>query len=162
MEKIESFKVDHKRLLRGIYLSRLDYDNKTGEVMATTFDIRMKLPNREPVLNTAECHAIEHLGASFLRNHEKYKNETIYFGPMGCRTGYYLLLKGKLEPKDIVKMVTDLFEFILKYEGTVPGADEFSCGNYLDHNLTIAKYESKKFLDEVLYVIKEENMVYPA
>ena len=102
MQKIESFTVNHEKLLRGIYVSRKDYDNKTGAVIATTFDIRMKLPNREPVLNTAECHTIEHTGATFLRNSEKYKNETVYFGPMGCRTGYYLIFKGDLTSKDMV------------------------------------------------------------
>lgn len=161
MEKIESFKVDHKRLLRGIYLSRLDYDNKTGEVMATTFDIRMKLPNREPVLNTAECHAIEHLGATFLRNHEKYKNETIYFGPMGCRTGFYVIFKGDLKSEDVKDIITEMFEFMATFEGDIPGADPYSCGNYLDQNLPNARYESKKYLEEVLYNLKEENMVYP-
>ena len=161
MKKIESFTVNHEKLLRGIYVSRKDYDNKTGAVIATTFDIRMKLPNREPVLNTAECHTIEHIGATFLRNSEKYKTDTVYFGPMGCRTGYYLVFKGDLTSKDIVPAVTELFEFILKYEGQVPGADSFSCGNYLDHNLTIAKFESKKFLEEVLSKITDENLNYP-
>ena len=161
MKKIESFTVNHEKLLRGIYVSRKDYDNKTGSVIATTFDVRMKLPNREPVLNTAECHTIEHIGATFLRNSEKYKNDTIYFGPMGCRTGYYIVFKGDLTSKDMVPVVTELFEFILKFEGKVPGADSFSCGNYLDHNLTIAKYESKKFLEEVLYKITEDNLNYP-
>ena len=161
MQKIESFTVNHEKLLRGIYVSRKDYDNKTGAVMATTFDVRMKLPNREPVLNTAECHAIEHLGATFLRNSEKYKNQTVYFGPMGCRTGYYLVFKGDLTSKDMVPVMIELFEFILKFEGQVPGADSFSCGNYLDQNLPMAKYEANKFYNEVLLNIKEENLIYP-
>ena len=161
MEKIESFKVNHKLLKRGIYVSRKDYDYEIGKVIATTFDIRMKEPNREPVINIAELHTIEHLGATFLRNHEKYKKETIYFGPMGCRTGFYVIFKGDLESKDVVEIITKMFEFMADFEGEVPGADEYSCGNYLDQNLNMAKYESKKFLKEVLYNLKEENLNYP-
>ncbi|MCI9063334.1 MAG: S-ribosylhomocysteine lyase [Clostridia bacterium] len=161
MEKIESFKVNHKLLKRGIYVSRKDYDEDNNSVIATTFDIRMKEPNREPVLNIAEVHTIEHLGATFLRNHEVYKKQTIYFGPMGCRTGFYLILKGDLESKDIIDIVKEMFDFMSKYEGDVPGADEFSCGNYLDQNLPMAKYESNKFLEETLNNITEENLIYP-
>lgn len=161
MEKIESFKVNHVLLKRGIYVSRKDYDNETGKVMATTFDIRMKEPNREPVINIAELHTIEHLGATFLRNHEKYKNETIYFGPMGCRTGFYVIFKGDLKSEDVKDIITEMFEFIATFEGDIPGADPYSCGNYLDQNLPNARYESKKYLEEVLYNLKEENMVYP-
>ncbi len=161
MEKIESFKVNHVLLKRGIYVSRKDYDNETGKVMATTFDIRMKEPNREPVINIAELHTIEHLGATFLRNHEKYKNETIYFGPMGCRTGFYVIFKGDLKSEDVKDIITEMFEFMATFEGDIPGADPYSCGNYLDQNLPNARYESKKYLEEVLYNLKEENMVYP-
>lgn len=161
MNKIESFKVNHELLKRGIYVSRKDYNNQTGEVIATTFDIRMKEPNREPVMNTAEIHTIEHIGATFLRNNIEYKNETIYFGPMGCRTGFYLILKGDLDSKDIVEIIKEMFEFISKFEGDIPGADAQSCGNYLDQNLEIAKYEATKFLNEILENIKEENLVYP-
>lgn len=161
IEKIESFKVNHVLLKRGIYVSRKDYDNETGKVMATTFDIRMKEPNREPVINIAELHTIEHLGATFLRNHEKYKNETIYFGPMGCRTGFYVIFKGDLKSEDVKDIITEMFEFMSKYEGEIPGADPYSCGNYLDQNLPNARYESKKYLEEVLYNLKEENMIYP-
>ncbi len=161
MEKIESFKVNHKLLKRGIYVSRKDYDNETGKVIATTFDIRMKEPNREPVINIAELHTIEHLGATFLRNHDVYKKETIYFGPMGCRTGFYVIFKGDLKSKDIVDIITKMYEFMADFEGDVPGADEFSCGNYLDQNLNMAKYESKKFLKEVLYNLTEDNLNYP-
>ena len=130
MEKIESFQVNHELLKRGIYVSRKDYDNNTNEVIATTFDIRLKEPNREPVMNIAEVHTIEHLGATFLRNHETYKKETIYFGPMGCRTGFYVIFKGDLNSKDIVDIVTEMFKFIAEYEGEVPGADSKSCGEY--------------------------------
>ena len=161
MEKIESFKVNHVLLKRGIYVSRKDYDNETGKVMATTFDIRMKEPNREPVINIAELHTIEHLGATFLRNHEKYKDETIYFGPMGCRTGFYVIFKGDLKSEDVKDIITEMFEFMATFEGEIPGADPYSCGNYLDQNLPNARYESKKYLEEVLYNLKEENMVYP-
>ena len=161
MEKIESFKVNHELLKRGIYVSRKDYDNKTNEVIATTFDIRMKEPNREPVINMAELHTIEHLGATFLRNHPIYKNETIYFGPMGCRTGFYVILKGNLESKDIVSLMKEMFLFISQYEGEIPGADPISCGNYLDQNLNMAKYEARRFYDKILNNIKEENLIYP-
>lgn len=160
MEKIESFKVNHKLLKRGIYVSRKDYD-KDGNVIATTFDIRMKEPNREPVINIAELHTIEHLGATFLRNHEKYKKETIYFGPMGCRTGFYVIFKGDLESKDIISIIKEMYQFMAEFEGDIPGADEFSCGNYLDQNLAMAKYEAKKFLTEILENIQEENLIYP-
>lgn len=160
MEKIESFKVNHEILKRGIYVSRKDY-NTSNEVIATTFDIRIKEPNREPVINISELHTIEHLGATFLRNHPVYKNETIYFGPMGCRTGFYVILKGDLESKDIIDIMKEMFTFIAEYEGEIPGADAKSCGNYLDQNLPMAKYEAKKFYKEVLENIEQENMVYP-
>ena len=160
MEKIESFKVNHELLKRGIYVSRKDYDNTTNKVIATTFDIRLKEPNREPVINIAEMHTIEHLGATFLRNHEKYKNETIYWGPMGCRTGFYAIFKGNLESTDIVEITKEMFKFIAEYEGEVPGADPRSCGNYLDQNLPMAKYEANKFYNEILLNITKENLVY--
>ena len=160
MEKIESFKVNHELLKRGLYISRKDYDDN-GNVIATTFDIRVKEPNREPVMNTAELHTIEHLGATFLRNHQVYKKETIYFGPMGCRTGFYVIFKGDLKSTDIVDVMKEMFKFISEYEGEVPGADPMSCGNYLDQNLPIARYEANKFYNEVLLNLKEENLVYP-
>lgn len=161
MNKIESFQVNHELLKRGIYVSRKDYDNKTNNVIATTFDIRMKEPNREPVMNIAEIHTIEHLGATFLQNHPKYKNETIYFGPMECRTGFYVIFKGNLFSNDIVDVIKEMFIFISDFEGDIPGADSKSCGNYLDQNLPIAKYEAKKFLSEILENIEEENLIYP-
>ena len=161
MKKIESFKVNHNLLKRGIYVSRKDYDNNTKKIIATTFDIRMKEPNREPVLNIAELHTIEHLGATFLRNHPAYKKETIYFGPMGCRTGFYVIFKEDLTSRDIINIIKELFEFISNYEGDIPGADSFSCGNYLDQNLPMAKYEAKKYYNEILSNIQEENLIYP-
>ena len=161
MEKIESFKVDHELLKRGLYVSRKDYDNDSNKVIATTFDIRMKEPNREPVINVAEMHTIEHLGATFLRNHSVYKNQTIYFGPMGCRTGFYVIFKGDLDSKDIISAMKEMFLFIAGYEGDIPGADAKSCGNYLNQNLSMAKYEARKFYNEILIDIKEENLIYP-
>jgi S-ribosylhomocysteine lyase len=158
MEKIASFTVNHLNLLPGIYVSRKDF---VGDEVITTFDIRMTAPNKEPVLNTAELHTIEHLAATFLRNHKDFADKTIYWGPMGCRTGNYLLLKGDYESKDIVGLVTEIFEFIRDFEGAVPGAAARDCGNYLDMNLNMAKYEAKRYLDRCLYVIKEENLVYP-
>ena len=161
MEKIVSFKVNHELLKRGLYVSRKDYNSNKTEVIATTFDIRMKEPNKEPVLNTAEMHTIEHLGATFLRNHEKYKNETIYFGPMGCRTGFYVIFKGDLKSIDIIDIMKEMFSFIAKYEGDIPGADPKSCGNYLDQNLPMAKYEANNFLNEILLNLQDENLYYP-
>ena len=158
MEKIASFTVNHLNLLPGIYVSRKDY---LEDDVITTFDIRMTAPNKEPVMNTAELHTIEHLAATYLRNHKEYGSKTIYWGPRGCRTGNYLLLKGDYESKDIVPLITELFEFIRDFEGAVPGAAARDCGNYLDMNLGMAKYEAKRYLERCLYVIKEENLVYP-
>lgn len=158
MEKIKSFTVDHIRLVPGLYVSRIDYVNQNP---VTTFDIRMTSPNDEPVMNTAEVHTIEHLGATFLRNHETWADKTIYFGPMGCRTGFYLLLAGDLTSREIVPLVTGMYEFARDFEGEVPGASAKDCGNYLDMNLGMAKYLAKKYLDEVLYGIGEDRLVYP-
>lgn len=158
MDRIASFQVDHIKLNRGIYVSRIDEIN--GSYL-TTFDIRLKLSNREPVINIAELHTMEHLGATFLRNHKTWKDEVIYFGPMGCRTGCYLILKGKLESYEIVDLIKETFKFISEYKGEIPGATEIECGNYLDQNLPMARYEAKKFLEETLNNIKEENLVYP-
>ncbi|HBD64913.1 MAG TPA: S-ribosylhomocysteine lyase [Clostridiales bacterium] len=158
MKKIESFQVNHLLLKRGIYVSRKDI---VGENTVTTFDIRMKEPNNEPVINTAELHAIEHLGATFLRNHKQYDTLTVYFGPMGCRTGLYVIFKGDLKSDDVVGIIKEMFEFIMNYEGEIPGADPRSCGNYLDMNLPMAKYEAAKFYKEILCNLKEENLNYP-
>lgn len=158
MEKITSFTIDHLKLVPGVYVSRIDYVE--GHPI-TTFDLRMTSPNDEPVMNTAEMHAIEHLAATFLRNHTEYGSKTIYFGPMGCRTGFYLLLAGEYESKDIVPLMKELFGFIAEYEGDVPGASAKDCGNYLDINLPMAKYLAKKYLNEVLENITEDRLVYP-
>ena len=158
MEKIKSFTVDHLRLVPGVYVSRVDYVNAYP---VTTFDLRMTSPNDEPVMNTAEVHTIEHLGATFLRNHETYADKTIYFGPMGCRTGFYLILSGEYTSADIVQLMQEMFGFIADFEGDVPGAAAKDCGNYLDMNLPMARYLARKYLDEVLTDIKKEQLVYP-
>ena len=158
MDKITSFTINHLKLLPGIYVSRKD---TVGGHTVTTFDLRMTRPNYEPVINTAEIHTIEHLGATFLRNHGDYGSRVLYFGPMGCRTGFYLLLSGDYESKDIVPLMTELFEFIRDFEGEVPGAAARDCGNYLDMNLGMAKYIAGKYLDQVLYGIDEKHLVYP-
>lgn len=158
MKKIASFTVNHLDLLPGIYVSRKDY---VGNEVLTTFDLRMTAPNKEPVMNTAEVHAIEHLGATYLRNEEAYKDRIIYFGPMGCRTGFYLIMSGDLESKDVLPLVTDTFEFIRDFSGEVPGSSPRDCGNYLDMNLPMANYLAKRYLDQTLYQITEENLTYP-
>ena len=158
MEKIASFTVNHLTLLPGIYVSRKDY---VGQETITTFDIRMTRPNFEPVMNTAEIHTIEHLSATYLRNDEQYKEKVVYFGPMGCRTGFYLLLAGNYESKDIVELLTRMFVFIRDFEGEVPGACAKDCGNYLDMNLPMAKWLADKYVKEVLDGISEERLVYP-
>jgi len=157
MKKIASFTVNHLVLYPGVYVSRKD---RVGEDCITTFDIRMTRPNFEPVMNTAEIHTLEHLGATFLRNHAEYGNKIIYFGPMGCRTGFYLLLLGDYESKDIIGLLKVLFEFCKDYEGEVPGASARDCGNFRDMNLPMAKFLAKKYLDEVLNDIKEDRLVY--
>lgn len=157
MEKIASFTVNHLDLEPGIYVSRKD---KVGQETITTFDLRMTAPNKEPVMNTAEVHTMEHLGATFLRNDPEYKDKTIYFGPMGCRTGFYVVLAGDLSSKDIVSLITRMYEFIRDFEGEVPGASPRDCGNYLDMNLGMAKFLAKKYLDNTLYGIDEKHLVY--
>ena len=158
LKKIASFTIDHIKLQPGIYVSRKDH---IGADTITTFDLRMTSPNEEPVMNTAELHTIEHLAATFLRNHKEFGPKMIYWGPMGCRTGNYLLLNGDYESKDIVPLMVETFEFIRDFQGEVPGASPKDCGNYLDMNLGMAKYLAKKFLNEVLYDIKPDRLIYP-
>lgn len=158
MEKIASFTVNHLKLKPGVYVSRKD---KFGDVVLTTFDIRMTSPNDEPVMNTAEVHTIEHLGATFLRNHKTYGSKTVYFGPMGCRTGFYLILQGNYESKDIVDLLKEMYQFIADFKGDVPGAAARDCGNYLDMNLPMANYWGKKYLNEVLNNIGKDRLIYP-
>lgn len=157
MEKIASFTIDHIKLQPGLYVSRTD---KFGGTAITTFDIRITSPNEEPVMNTAEIHAIEHLGATFLRNHPVYGTKTVYFGPMGCRTGFYMLLEGAMTSRDILPLVTELFEFIRNYTGEIPGASARDCGNYLDMNLSMAQWHAIRYLDQVLYPAKDCRLEY--
>ena len=158
MEKIPSFTIDHLRLLRGIYGSRKD---EVGGETVTTFDIRMKEPGREPVLGQGAIHTIEHLAATFLRNHPAWAEKIVYWGPMGCLTGNYLLMKGDLSSSDILPLMIETFSFIASYEGEIPGASARDCGNYLLHDLPMARYESDKYLREVLLMAGEENLNYP-
>lgn len=158
MEKIASFTIDHLKLLPGIYVSRKD---NVGESVVTTFDIRVTRPNFEPVMNTAEIHTIEHLAATFLRNHKEYGSKTVYFGPMGCRTGFYLLLAGDYKSTDIVELIKEMFVFIRDYKDEVPGASAKDCGNYLDMNLPMANFIADKFIKDVLENIDETRLVYP-
>lgn len=157
MKRIESFSVDHERLLKGVYVSRIDH---FGETTLTTFDIRMKKPNVDTVLGTGAAHTIEHLGATFLRNHQKYSSHTVYFGPMGCRTGFYLILEGSYTSKDILPLLKEMFSFIKEFEDSVPGATPIECGNYTDMDLKAAKSEAALFYN-LLNKISEENLNYP-
>ncbi len=160
MNKVASFNVDHTRLQRGVYVSRKDYLD-SGEVI-TTFDIRMKLPNREPAVSQGALHSIEHLAATFLRSHDEWGDKILYWGPMGCCTGNYLLVKGDHESSDILALMRDTFEYIANYEGEIPGANAHDCGNYMLNNLPMAKWEARKFLVEVLNNISDENINYPS
>lgn len=158
MKKIASFTVNHLTLLPGVYVSRKDH---IGAETVTTFDIRMTRPNYEPVMNTAEVHTIEHLGATFLRNHKEFSDRVVYFGPMGCRTGFYLLLAGDHESKDIIGLLKEMFVFMRDFKGEVPGAAARDCGNYLDMNLPMANYLAKKYYEEVLCNMTEDRLNYP-
>ena len=158
MEKIPSFTIDHNRLLRGIYVSRKD---QVGGETVTTFDIRMKEPNREPVLHPGALHTIEHLAATYLRNDEQWKDRIIYWGPMGCLTGNYLLMRGDLRSEDIVDLMRRTFMFVADFDGDIPGAAPKDCGNWLLHDLPMARWEARKFVNEVLNVVKPENLNYP-
>ena len=157
MEKITSFTIDHIKLQPGLYVSRKD---KVGSETVTTFDLRLTKPNDEPVLNTAEVHTIEHLAATFLRNEPTWKEKVLYFGPMGCRTGFYLLLAGDYRSADVVNLVHDCFCFVRDYRGEVPGASAKDCGNYLDMNLPMANYWGRKYA-ALLETIDETRLVYP-
>ena len=157
MEKITSFTIDHLELKPGLYVSRKD---KVGSETVTTFDLRLTSPNDEPVMNTAEVHTIEHLAATYLRNEPKWKDKVLYFGPMGCRTGFYVLLAGDYDARDAVGLVRDCFRFIRDFEGDVPGASAKDCGNYLDMNLPMAKYWGAKYA-ALLDNIDDSRLVYP-
>jgi S-ribosylhomocysteine lyase len=155
---VTSFGINHDLLLRGIYVSRVD-EIENGFV--TTFDIRMKEPNREPVMDTSVMHTLEHLIAVYFRSNAQWADKTVYIGPMGCRTGMYFIFKGNLTPRDVLSAVTDSFEHVNNFEGEIPAAKPEMCGNYLDHNLKITQWESRKFVNEVLKNMKPENMEYP-
>ena len=158
MEKITSFTINHLVLEPGIYVSRVD---NYGGSSITTFDLRMTAPNKEPVMNNAEMHTIEHLGATFLRNDPEWSDKVVYFGPMGCRTGFYMLLAGDLISRDVVDLVTRMYEFIRDFQDDIPGASARDCGNYLDQNLPMANWLAKRYLDNTLYNITENHLVYP-
>ena len=158
MEKIPSFTIDHCRLQRGIYVSRQD---QVGGETVTTFDIRMKLPNREPALGQGAIHTIEHLAATYLRNHPQWRDRIVYWGPMGCLTGNYLLMKGNLTSRDILPLMIETFEFVANYEGVVPGTEPRDSGNNLLHDLPMARWESRKYVEETLKKATEENLTYP-
>lgn len=159
MKKIPSFTIDHTRLNRGIYVSRKDF---VADEVITTFDVRMKLPNREPALHQGAIHTIEHLAATFLRNHPVWKDRIVYWGPMGCLTGNYLIVKGNLTSRDILPLMQETFQFIANYEGEIPGATERDCGNYILQDLAMARYEAKKYLEETLNCATDDNLIYPA
>ena len=155
MEKIASFTIDHIKLQPGVYVSRKD---AVGDSTVTTFDLRMTSPNDEPVMNTAEVHTIEHLGATFLRNDAEYASKTVYFGPMGCRTGCYLVMFGNLDSEDVLDLVLEMCDFIIGFEGEIPGAAPEQCGNYQEQNLDMAKYYIKKYKDAL---VNDRHLVYP-
>lgn len=158
MDKIPSFTIDHNRLLRGIYVSRKDI---VGGEVVTTFDIRMKEPNREPALHPGALHTIEHLAATYLRNDPEWKDRIVYWGPMGCLTGNYLLMKGDLKSEDIVELMKRTFNFVANFEGEIPGAAPKDCGNWLLHDLPMARWEARKYVDEVLENAQPANLNYP-
>ena len=157
VEKIASFTVDHIKLLPGLYVSRKD---KVGAETVTTFDLRLTKPNEEPVMNTAEVHTIEHLAATYLRNDPQWKDKVLYFGPMGCRTGFYLLLAGDYTSRDVLPLVLDCFRFIRDYRGEVPGASPKDCGNYLDMNLNMANFWGRRYA-ALLENITPDRLIYP-
>ena len=157
MNKIASFTVNHLTLIPGLYVSRID---KVNDSFVTTFDIRITKPNTEPVMDNPGIHAIEHLGATFLRNHEKWKEQVVYFGPMGCRTGFYMIVAGKYNSLDVYDLVKEMFNFIIEYVGDIPGASAVECGNYLDLNLSMAKFYARKYKKEVLDEFTETKYIY--
>lgn len=157
MEKIASFQVDHLRLQRGVFVSRQD---RFGSTVLTTFDLRLKEPNREPVMDISALHTLEHLGATFLRSHSQWSEKTVYFGPMGCRTGCYVIFEGALSSQDVLSVIRELFEWIAAFSGPIPGAAPSECGNWRDHNLEMAQWEARRYL-EVLRKPLDENLRYP-
>ena len=161
MDRIASFSVNHLLLEPGVYVSRVDRDPASGAAV-TTFDLRLTSPNDEPVMNTAECHTIEHLGATFLRNHAVWSPRVVYFGPMGCRTGFYLVVFGEVTSEEIVPLVRELFEFVRDFEGEIPGATAIECGNYLDQNLPMARWLANRYLTRDLAHMDDAHLHYRA
>ena len=161
MDKIASFTVNHLTLEPGVYVSRKDRLGRDGSVVVTTFDLRMTAPNREPVMGTAEVHAIEHLGATLLRNDPQWRDRVVYFGPMGCRTGFYLILEGNLEPRDVIDLVTRTYQGIVDWQGEIPGAQPRDCGNWHDSDLTLARWWARRYLEGTLRDIDDAHMSYP-
>ncbi|MDE6792714.1 MAG: S-ribosylhomocysteine lyase [Muribaculaceae bacterium] len=159
MEKIASFTIDHNRLLRGVYVSRRD-KTPSGDVI-TTFDVRLTEPNREAALTPKALHSMEHLAATYLRNNPEWKEKIVYWGPMGCCTGNYLIMQGELEPEDIIPLLRDTFSFIANFEGEIPGATPKDCGNFSFNDLPAAREAANRFLNEILHDIRRENLRYP-
>ena len=157
MEKIASFQVNHLTLVPGVYVSRRD---KVGSETLTTFDLRMTRPNKEPVMNTAEVHTLEHLGATFLRNHPVWKDRVIYFGPMGCRTGFYLIMRDSVSKAEVLSLLRKTFAYIAAFEGEIPGNKKEECGNYLEHDLETAKQDAADYL-QVLQQVTVDSFQYP-
>jgi len=158
MEKIKSFQVDHLRLKPGVYVSRRD---TIADAVLTTFDLRFKEPNKEPVIDQPALHTIEHLCATFLRSHNEWGSKTIYFGPMGCRTGFYVIFAGDYESKDVLPILREMLEWIEKFEGPIPGASAEECGNWREQNLDMAKFECRKYA-ALLKNPSREHLEYPS
>ncbi len=158
METIASFQVDHIRMSRGVFVSRID---RFGDTVLTTFDIRLKEPNREPVVDIPALHTLEHLGAVFLRSHAEWGSRVVYFGPMGCRTGLYVILEGEHSSRDVLPLMVELFQFVSTFSGEIPGAAPEACGNWKDHNQEMAAWEARRFLAEILTDPARENLEYP-
>jgi S-ribosylhomocysteine lyase len=161
-EKIASFQIDHLRLKPGLYVSRKDSYGKDPNILVlTTFDLRFKEPNKEPVLDQPALHTIEHLGATFLRSHKEWSSKTVYFGPMGCRTGFYVILEGDYKSSDVLPLMIEMFEWAQNFEGSIPGASAAECGNWQEQNLNMAKWESARYV-KLLKSATKENLEYPA
>jgi S-ribosylhomocysteine lyase len=158
MEKISSFRVDHLRLKPGVYVSRKD---KFGDTVLTTFDLRFKEPNKEPVMDQPALHTIEPLGATFLRNHKDWADRTVYFGPMGCRTGFYVIFEGDHTSRGILPLLLEMLEWIDKFDGPIPGASPHECGNWRDQNIDMAKWECRRYM-ALLRNPAMENLEYPS
>jgi S-ribosylhomocysteine lyase len=158
MDKIVSFTIDHEKLLPGLYVSRVD---KVGAEVVTTFDMRVTTPNKEPVMDTGAIHTIEHLMATYIRNDREWADKLIYFGPMGCRTGFYMIFAGERTPLDIKNLLDRVMDYVINFSDVIPGVSPKECGNYNDHNLDEARYYARKYRDEVLADIKEKRYVYP-